>query len=204
VIVVSGLEPLVVVQRARSPTGPDRQLERNQHERARTLAGLLIVIRYMQAIERLLQLHGLPAQLPAFVSVDQVSWPQECGVYDYGRRMTVLMRTPTAAVSAQVTAIRRARVVARLQRWDDETAKLIKDLRWVHRQTTGLRRLFMRPELRRYFRLRAEMFDKSLEKGMGIGGLQPLHRMTASALAELERRVREVRDARGPSRFQTD
>jgi hypothetical protein len=118
--------------------------------------------------------------------------------------MTVLMRTPTAAVSAQVTAIRRARVVARLQRWDDETAKLIKDLRWVHRQTTGLRRLFMRPELRRYFRLRAEMFDKSLEKGMGIGGLQPLHRMTASALAELERRVREVRDARGPSRFQTD
>jgi hypothetical protein len=192
VVLVRGLQALVAVQRTHNPSA--RRPELDQQERAQTLAGLLIVIRYMDAVERSLHERGLPAAVPVLVSVDSVQGPREPGSYDYGPRMTEVMRSTAApAIGERTQAISAARATARAQRWEDDTSRLIADLRRIHQAVTSIRRLFMPRELRGYYRVRARGFDKSLANGMGIHGLPPLRRMSARELDELEHRVREVR-----------
>jgi hypothetical protein len=181
VVLVQGLEALVSFQRRTYPPGPNRTDAQAVHYRSTGIAGWVIVIRYMQAVERRLD-GGLPAAVPVLVSVDSFLGPQEPGRTEYGPHPRRLMHSAQSSViSDDVAMIRAARLQTRAQRWADESEELVANLRRVHQGMTGSR---------------GEDFDRSLQVGMGLTGLKPLRQMSSSDFADLERRVREIRAAR--------
>lgn len=81
---LTGLKAVMAIQRRWVPPGGIRGPEGFQWQIDHTLSGLLLILRYQQAVDRFLNHPGLPIAASLFVEMDHVAWPMEAGVVDFG------------------------------------------------------------------------------------------------------------------------
>lgn len=81
---LTGLEAIMVVQRRRFPSGDMRSAAEFRWWIDNILSGLLLIVRYHQAVDRYLISRGLPIAASLIVQMDHVAWPMEAGVEDFG------------------------------------------------------------------------------------------------------------------------
>lgn len=82
-ITVIGLDGLARIQRARLSANEETPSFRDQRTVDASLAGLLLLIRYHDVVERRLRDLGLPQSMTAFVGVDRGEWPARHFFHEY-------------------------------------------------------------------------------------------------------------------------
>lgn len=134
-VFVAGLEALMAVQRM---PWPGHLVEANvlhQFKTDQLLCGLLLVIKFHQAVDHYLLAQGLPARVSVIVEMDHVSWPMEEGVHDLGPQARRLIGPPDLAsqphdAASEILAERQAERSANFQ---SEINTAIAELRELYR-----------------------------------------------------------------------
>jgi hypothetical protein len=158
---ILGLERLMAVQREASvPGNAGREVDKS-------LAGLVLLIRYHQLIAACVDYPGLSRAIPVLIDVEQVDRPMEEGVYDYGpvaQRLVGAHQGEAMANAAAEIGAERAEENAR--RYQDETANSISELREIFRLLAFFP--FYRPATRHKV---ADIFDAQLRTMHGARDL---------------------------------
>lgn len=164
---VIGLDGLLAIQRQKNPLGDDAGAQR-QWRVDNALSGLLLIVKYHQAVDRHMGERGLPLPVGLIIQMDQAAWPMESGIQDFGpqvlRRIAAAQPKPAAidvgaAILAERTKDRRADFQATVTQTIAE-----------YREQYRLVRMFP------FYRIKSrnkvgEMFDSLLEMACKIDNL---------------------------------
>lgn len=191
---LSGLESLMAIQRRKAPPGDIREAAGLKWRIDSTLSGLLLIVRYQQAVDRHLLEQGLPRQKALVVGMDHVAWPMEAGIHDFGPQAWRYIGTLEHAskplnAAAEILAERAEKRRADFQ---NTFAKNFAERREIHRML----RYFP------FYRFRARnqlaaLWEQSLDITCNAVGVAPASkvswRMSKDELTRLLRRIAEAK-----------